>query len=61
MAEPAKAQPSRLTLSPKDLQKALAKSAQQARRMAEAFGVKVPYAKTPVLKTRQSGTSAKVA
>jgi uncharacterized protein YggE len=33
---------SRLTPSPKALQKALAQSALQAQRMADAFGVKVP-------------------
>jgi hypothetical protein len=35
----------RLTPSPKALQKALEQSAEQARRMADAFGVVVPYAK----------------
>ncbi len=54
MAETAEAQPSRLMLSPEDLQKALVKSALQARRMAEAFGVKVPYAKEPLVSKKRS-------
>ena len=45
MAKPAKTQQSRLTPSPKALQKALAQSAEQAQRLAAAFGVTVPYAK----------------
>jgi hypothetical protein len=35
-------QPSRLTPSPKALQKALVQSAKQAQRLADAFGVVVP-------------------
>ena len=45
MAQTAKTKHSRLMLSPKVLQKALEKSAKQARRLADAFGVTVPYAK----------------
>jgi hypothetical protein len=42
MAQTAKTQPSRLTPSPKALQKALEQSAKQAQRMADAFGLVVP-------------------
>lgn len=45
MAQPKKTQQNRLTPTPKALQKALEQSADQARRMADAFGVVVPYAK----------------
>jgi hypothetical protein len=45
MAQTAKAQPSRLTPSPKALQKALEQSAKQAQRLADAFGVVVPTIK----------------
>ncbi|MDP2368899.1 hypothetical protein [Rhodoferax sp.] len=45
MAQTAKTQPSRLTPSPKALQKALAQSAKQAQRLADAFGVVVPVIK----------------
>jgi uncharacterized protein YggE len=41
----AKTQPSRLMPSPKALQKALKQSAQQAQRLADAFGVVVPSMK----------------
>ncbi len=59
MAETSKTQPTGLTLSPKALNKALAQSALQARRMAEAFGVKVPYARAPlVTKKRSVGVAA---
>ena len=50
MAETAKTQQNRLIPSPKELQKALKQSAEQAQRMAAAFGVTVPYAKTKVVK-----------
>ena len=40
------AKTSRLTLTPKALQKALEQSALQAQKLADAFGVKVPYART---------------
>lgn len=42
MAQTAKSPNNRLIPSPKDLDKALALSADRARRMAEAFGLKVP-------------------
>lgn len=42
MAQTAKPQPNRLTPSPKALQKALAQSAQQAHKLAAAFGMTVP-------------------
>jgi len=40
------AKTSRLTLTPKALQKALEQSAQQAQKLADVFGVKVPFTKT---------------
>jgi uncharacterized protein YggE len=45
MEQAAKTQPSRLTPSPKALQKALEQSAKQAQRLADAFGVEVPSIK----------------
>jgi hypothetical protein len=42
MAQTAKSPSNLLMPSPKDLDKALALSADRARRMAEAFGLKVP-------------------
>jgi hypothetical protein len=45
MAQTAKAQPSRLTPSPKALQKALVQSAKQAQRLADAFCLVVPTTK----------------
>ena len=45
MAQTAKAQPSRLMLAPKALDKALKQSAQQAQKIADAFGVVVPVVK----------------
>jgi uncharacterized protein YggE len=45
MAQTAKTQQSRLTPSPKALQKALEQSARQAQKLADAFGVTVPYVK----------------
>ena len=45
MEQAAKTQPSRLTPSPKALQKALEQSAKQAQRLADAFGIKVPSIK----------------
>jgi hypothetical protein len=52
MAQAAKSSNNLLMPSPKDLDKALALSADRARRMAEAFGLKVPgvapkHVKTP--------------
>lgn len=44
MAQAAKITHSRLTPSPKALQKALEKSARQAQCLADAFGLKVPVA-----------------
>ena len=44
MAQAAKITHSRLTPSPKALRKALEKSAQQAQKIADAFGLKVPMA-----------------
>ena len=56
MAQTAKTQQSRLMLSPKALQKALAQSASQAQKMADAFGLTVPAVKTKVTKnTRTAG------
>ncbi len=40
------AKTNRLTLTPKALQKALEQSAQKAQKLADAFGVKVPFTKT---------------
>ncbi|WP_296528617.1 hypothetical protein [Rhodoferax sp.] len=45
MAQTAKTQHSRLTPSPKELQKALEQSAKQAQRLADAFGLVVPSIK----------------
>jgi uncharacterized protein YggE len=45
MEKAAKTQPSRLMPSPKALQMALKQSAQQAQRLADAFGVTVPSIK----------------
>ena len=40
-----------LTPSPKELDKALAKSARQAEALAAAYGVKVPYARATVTRS----------
>jgi uncharacterized protein YggE len=48
MAQAPKTPQSRLTPSPKALQKALQQSAQQAQRLADAFGMKVPGLKPKV-------------
>ena len=45
MAQTSKPQQARLMPTPKALQKALAQSAERARRMADAFGLKVPGVK----------------
>ena len=45
MAQTTKTQQSRLTPSPKALQKALEQSARRAQKLADAFGVTVPYVK----------------
>jgi predicted kinase len=55
MAQTAKTQPSRLTPSPKALQKALEQSAKQAQRLADAFGLVVPTLKS---KTKDSDRRA---
>ena len=48
MAKTTKAPQNLLTPSPKELDKALAKSARQAEALAAAYGVKVPYARAAV-------------
>ncbi len=53
MAKTAKTKPSRLTPSPKALQKALEQSARQAKRMADAFGLTVPAVHSKVGNARQ--------
>ncbi len=62
MAQTSKTQPSLLTPSPKALQKALAQSAQQAHKLAAAFGMTVPgiKPKSPVKanKARNSGSAS---
>ncbi len=45
MAQTKKTQQNRLTPTPKALQKALEQSAKQAQKMADAFGLVVPYSK----------------
>lgn len=56
MEQAAKTQPSRLTPSPKVLQKALEQSAKQAQRLADAFGVAVPSIKPKTPRgSRQAG------
>ena len=52
MAQTAKASQSRLRPPPKALEKALKDSADRARRMAEAFGLKVPGVAPKPAKTR---------
>ena len=52
MAETAKAPNNLLMPSPKELDKALTLSADHARRMAEAFGLKVPGVATKPAKAR---------
>lgn len=56
MAQATKSQQYRLMPSPKALQKALAHSADRARRMADAFGLKVPS-----VAGKKSGVPRKVA
>lgn len=51
MAKTAKTQQNLLTPSPKELDKALAKSARQAEALAAAYGVKVPYARAAVTRS----------
>ena len=54
MAETAKAPNNLLMPSPKELDKALTLSADRARRMAEAFGLKVPGVAAKPAKARGS-------
>ena len=54
MAQTEKASQSRLRPPPKVLEKALKDSADRARRMAEAFGLKVPGVETKPEKARGS-------
>ena len=51
MAKTSKTPQNFLTPSPRDLDKALAKSARQAEALAAAYGVKVPYARATVART----------
>ena len=55
MAKTAKT--SRLTLTPQALQKALEQSAQQAQKLADAFGVKVPFTKPTKPKTPRTAAA----
>lgn len=56
MAQTAKDPQNALMPSPKALEKALVQSAQQAQRMADAFGLKVPMApaKSTLAKAKQA-------
>jgi len=54
MAATKKTQQNRLTPTPKALQKALEQSADHARRLADAFGVVVPYAKRTAARRARS-------
>ena len=53
MAQTAKTRQPRLMPTPKALEKALIQSAQQAQRLADAFGLKVPV--TPGKATQSQG------
>ena len=55
MLQAAKPHQNRLMPSPKELDKALALSADRARRMADAFGLKVPGAAPKPAKTKSVG------
>ncbi len=55
MAQTAKTSPSRLTPSPKALQKALAQSAKQAQQLADAFGLTVPSVKPKSASSPRNG------
>ena len=57
MAQTAKAPSNLLIPSPKELDKALTLSADRARRMAEAFGLKVPGVAPKPEKTRGAATA----
>ena len=52
MAQTASASDNKLRLSPEELDKALTLSADRARRMAEAFGLKVPGVAPKPVKTK---------
>ena len=55
MAQTAKPHQNRLMPSPKELDKALALSADRARRMADAFGLRVPGTAPKPAKTKSVG------
>ena len=57
MAQAAKAKNNLLMPSPKELDKALTLSADRARRMAEALGLKVPGVAPKLEKTRGAATA----
>jgi uncharacterized protein YggE len=59
MAQTAKPSHSRLRPTPKALEKALKDSATQARRMAEAFGLKVPGVIEKQVKTLGSAATTR--
>ena len=59
MAQAAKAPSNLLIPSPKELDKALTLSADRARRMAEAFGLKVPGVATKPEKARGGATATR--
>ena len=59
MAQTAKAPNNLLIPSPKELDKALTLSADRARRMAEAFGLKVPGVATKPAKARGSAAATR--
>ena len=59
MAQTAKARSNLLMPSPKELDKALTLSADRARRMAEAFGLKVPGVAPKPAKARSGAASTR--
>ena len=61
MAQTAETNQSRLRPAPKVLEKALKDSADRARRMAEAFGLKVPGIAPKPAKTGSTATKARSA
>ena len=60
MAQTAKARSNLLMPSPKELDKALTLSADRARRMAEAFGLKVPGVAPKPEKHRNSSAATQI-
>jgi hypothetical protein len=58
MAQAAKAHQNRLIPSPKELDKALTLSADRARRMADAFGLKVPGNAPKAVKKKKSRSAS---